>query len=431
MTRQHLVPPRGGYGARPLIVMAALFFIIGFVTWLNGPLITFVQVAFGLGPVGAFLVPMCFYLSYFFCAIPAMGLARRTGLRNGIMVALAVMAGGTLAFGECVGLRWYPGALAGLSVLGAGLTLLQVTVNPYVTLLGAAHHAARRIAIMGIANKVSGIIAPVVFSFLVMRDIGGVASHLAMAGTPQARASVLAAFAHAVVGPYRAMAVILLLVAVGLRHAGLPDIHLDDRPAPRSSHGPAFALRMGARAWAGVGVVFMYVGAEVMAGDGIGLYGGQAGLSLGQVRFLTSLTLAAMLCGYVIGTVMVPAVFGQRTYLALSAIMGMVLCLAAVLAQGMGSVLCVALFGLANAMMMPILFPLVLGLAGPWRSQATTLLVMAFSGGGVMPQVFALLIPHVGVKAAFMGLIMLSYTCILLYALMLWRRGVPGGETVA
>lgn len=330
-----------------------------------------------------------------------------------------------------MGLRWYPGALAGLSVLGAGLTLLQVTVNPYVTLLGAAHHAARRIAIMGIANKVSGIIAPVVFSFLVMRDIGGVASHLAMAGTPQARASVLAAFAHAVVGPYRAMAVILLLVAVGLRHAGLPDIHLDDRPAPRSSHGPAFALRMGARAWAGVGVVFMYVGAEVMAGDGIGLYGGQAGLSLGQVRFLTSLTLAAMLCGYVIGTVMVPAVFGQRTYLALSAIMGMVLCLAAVLAQGMGSVLCVALFGLANAMMMPILFPLVLGLAGPWRSQATTLLVMAFSGGGVMPQVFALLIPHVGVKAAFMGLIMLSYTCILLYALMLWRRGVPGGETVA
>lgn len=100
-----------GYGARPLIVMAALFFIIGFVTWLNGPLITFVQVAFGLGPVGAFLVPMCFYLSYFFCAIPAMGLARRTGLRNGIMVALAVMAGGTLAFGNvwaCAGTpaRW-------------------------------------------------------------------------------------------------------------------------------------------------------------------------------------------------------------------------------------------------------------------------------------------------------------------------------------
>lgn len=412
---------------RPLAVMAGLFFIIGFVTWLNGPLITFVQVAFGLGPVGAFLVPLCFYLSYFFCALPAMALARRTGLLHGIVAALVIMAGGTLGFGECVGRRWYPGALAGLSVLGAGLTLLQVTVNPYVTLLGAAQHAARRIAIMGIANKVSGIIAPVVFSIWVMRDIGGVASRLAMAGSPQARAPVLAAFAHAVVGPYRIMALILLLVAVGLRRAGLPDLRLSGAPAAQSSGTALLPVHMGARAWAGVGVVFVYVGAEVMAGDGIGLYAGHLGLSLGQVRFLTALTLAAMLCGYVIGTVVVPVVFSQMGYLALSAILGMGLCLAAVLTQGMGSVLCVALFGLANAMMMPILFPLVLRLAGRWQAQATAVLVMAFAGGGVMPQVFAALIPCVGVKAAFMGLMMLSYAAVLLYVLAL-QRGTVGPE---
>ncbi|MFT9375633.1 glucose/galactose MFS transporter [Komagataeibacter saccharivorans] len=413
---------------RPLVIMAGLFFIIGFVTWLNGPLITFVQVAFGLGPVGAFLVPMCFYLSYLFCAAPAMGLARRIGLRNGIAMALGGMAAGTLVFGECVGRRWYPGALGGLSILGAGLTLLQVTVNPYVALLGTAGQAARRIAIMGIANKVSGIIAPVLFSILVMRDIGGVADRLHDAGSAQARETVLAVFAHAVVVPYRCMAVVLLVVAFGLRHVGLPDIRLRDAAAASLPRREGPAPRMGALAWAGIVVVFVYVGVEVLAGDGVGLYGSHVGLSLGQTRFLTSVTLGAMLCGYLLGTVLVPAMCSQLAYLALSAVLGMVLCLGVAFLHGVWSVACVTLLGLANAMMMPILFPLVLHLAGHRQSQATMLLVMAFCGGGVMPQVFALLIGIVGLKPAFAGLVMGSYGVVLLYALLLLRR-VRGGTS--
>ncbi|SAY48040.1 MFS transporter [Komagataeibacter rhaeticus] len=404
---------QGTYGRRPLMVMGGLFFVIGFVTWLNGPLITFVQVAFGLGPVGAFLVPLCFYLSYLVCAFPAMAVARWTGLRGGISLALAIMAGGTLLFGECVGRLWYPGALGGLSVLGAGLTLLQVTVNPYVTLLGAPGRAAGRIAIMGIANKVSGIIAPVVFSLLVMPDIGGVVARLAAAVDGGQRAGVLAAFARAVVVPYRGLALVLLLAAVGLRHAGLPALCL---PAPRM---PAAMRRMPVRAWVGVGIVFVYVGVEVMAGDGIGLYGRGMGLSLGSVRFLTSLTLGAMLAGYGVGTLVVPARCGVARYLAGSAALGIVLCLVAACLQGAGSVACIALLGLANAMMMPIVFPLVLHAAGDRQDRAAALLVMAFSGGAVMPQVFALLIGPVGMQVAFIGLMTGSYLLIGLYALVL------------
>ncbi|AHI24798.1 glucose/galactose transporter [Komagataeibacter xylinus E25] len=406
------------HGMRPLAVMAGLFFIIGFVTWLNGPLITFVQVAFGLGPVGAFLVPMCFYLSYLACAFPAMGLARRMGLRDGIVLALAVMAAGTAVFGECVGQRWYPGALAGLSMLGAGLTLLQVTVNPYVTMLGPPQGAARRIAAMGIANKVSGIIAPIIFSILVMHDIGGVMAHLANAVGGVQREAVLAAFAHAVVAPYRGMAGILLLAALGLRHAGLPDIRLVDTGSPAPHSG-----RMPARAWVGIVVVFIYVGVEVMAGDAIGVYGRGMGISLGQARFLTSLTLGAMLAGYAAGTVMVPVLCGAVRYLLLSAILGMALCLAAAMAPGVGSVLCVALLGLANAMMMPILFPLVLQAAGNGQHRATALLVMAFSGGAFMPQMFAGLIPVIGMKPAFVGIMLSAYGLIGAYALWMGRAG--------
>ncbi|MBV1830444.1 glucose/galactose MFS transporter [Komagataeibacter sp. AV436] len=404
------------YGARPLLVMAGLFFIIGFVTWLNGPLITFVQVAFGLGPVGAFLVPMCFYLAYFFCAFPATALARRLGLYCGIRLALGVMAAGTLGFGECVGRQWYPGALAGLSVLGAGLTLLQVAVNPYVTLLGPAAQAARRIAWMGIANKLSGIIAPVVFSILVMPDIGGVVARLAQAGPARQHAAMLTGFAHAVVLPYRSMAAALLLVALALRHAGLPDLRLTCRDvAPPTG-------RMPARAWVGIGVVFVYVGVEVMAGDGIGLYARGMGLAVEQTRFLTAFTLAAMLGGYGLGSMMVPAVVRPAPYLALSAAMGVGLCVAAIMAHGMSSVLCVALLGLANAMMMPILFPLVLHGAGAWRARVNALLVMAFCGGAVMPQCFALLQGAWGMKAAFMGLVVPGYGVIGLFALGAWRR---------
>ncbi|GCE88408.1 sugar permease [Komagataeibacter diospyri] len=406
------------HGMRPLAVMAGLFFIIGFVTWLNGPLITFVQVAFGLGPVGAFLVPMCFYLSYLVCAFPAMGLARRMGLRDGIVLALVIMAAGTSVFGECVGGRWYPGALAGLSVLGAGLTLLQVTVNPYVTMLGPPQGAARRIATMGIANKVSGIIAPIIFSVLVMYDIGDVMTHLANAGDREQREAVLATFAHAVVMPYRCLAVVLLLVALGLCHAGLPDIRLvdTDDTMPRSG-------RMPVRAWVGIAVVFIYVGVEVMAGDAIGVYGRGMGISLGQARFLTSLTLGAMLAGYAAGTVMVPALCGAVRYLLSSTVLGMVLCFAATMMPGVGSVLCVALLGLANAMMMPILFPLVLQVAGNGQYLATALLVMAFSGGAFMPQLFAGLIPVVGMKPSFMGIMLLAYGIIGGYALWMERAG--------
>lgn len=408
------------HGMRPLAVMAGLFFIIGFVTWLNGPLITFVQVAFGLGPVGAFLVPMCFYLSYLVCAFPAMGLARRMGLRDGIMLALAIMAAGTATFGECVGRRWYAGALAGLSVLGAGLTLLQVTVNPYVAVLGPPQGAARRIAVMGIANKVSGIIAPIIFSFLVMRDIGGVMAHLANAVDGVQREAVLATFTHAVVAPYRCMAAVLLLAALGLRHAGLPDIRLAGNAGTVPHSG-----RMPVRAWMGIVVVFIYVGVEVMAGDAIGVYGRGMGISLGQARFLTSLTLGAMLAGYAAGTVLVPVLCTAVRYLLLSALLGVVLCLAAAMAPGVGSVLCVALLGLANAMMMPILFPLVLQAAGGGQYRATALLVMAFSGGAFMPQLFAGLIPVIGMKSAFVGIMLPAYGMIGGYGLWMGRAGRP------
>ncbi|MFS3133762.1 glucose/galactose MFS transporter [Gluconacetobacter sacchari] len=388
--------------------MATLFFSIGFVTWLNGPLIIFVQVAFDLDDVSAFLVPVCFYLAYLIFPLPATMLTRRVGLRRGLWIALVVMAVGTALFGECVNARWYVGALGGLTVIGAGLSLLQITINPYVSLLGGHDRAAQRIAIMGVANKFAGIVAPALFAVIVMPNVGGVAAEIGRTPPGPAREAMLAGFTHAVHAPYAAMAGLLLLLAVLTARARLPDISVGTAIGAGGKAGkakPGWLLT-------GAFAMFLYVGVEVMAGDAIGLYGRSFGLSLDVTKYLTALTLAAMMAGYLAGMVLVPRVVAQERYMLLSCVAGVVLCLAAMVAPGIVPVFCVALLGFANAMILPALFPVVLREGGPDQARITSFLVMAFSGGAVLPQVFVHLIPMLGTTPSFMVLAVPSYLFI-------------------
>ncbi|MBB2205214.1 glucose/galactose MFS transporter [Gluconacetobacter takamatsuzukensis] len=407
--------------------MATLFFSIGFVTWLNGPLITFVQVAFELDDVTSFLVPVCFYLAYFIFPLPATVLTRRIGLRRGLSLALVVMAAGTALFGECVNARWYVGALSGLTVIGAGLSLLQITINPYVSLLGGHDRAAQRIAIMGIANKFAGIVAPALFAVIVMPNVGGVAADIARTPPGPAREATLAAFTHAVHAPYSAMAGLLLLLAIFTARARLPEIAIETAAPAGGARGaaqPGWLLT-------GAFAMFLYVGVEVMAGDAIGLYGRSFGLSLDVTKYLTALTLAAMMAGYLAGMVLVPRVVDQERYMLLSCVGGILLCLVAMVAPGMVPVFCVALLGFANAMILPALFPVVLAEGGPDGGRITAFLVMAYSGGAVLPQVFVHLIPLLGTTPAFMVLAIPAYIFIGGWILALRAGGGAGTRRAA
>lgn len=209
---------------QPMIAIAVLFFIFGFVTWLNGPLITFVKLAFDLDDVNAFLVPMAFYLSYFFLALPASAVLHATGMKAGMALGLFVMAAGAFVFGEYTTLRQYPGALTGLFVIGAGLSLLQTASNPYVSIVGPIESAARRIAFMGLANKFAGFLAPIVFGAFVMRGLDDFAAKVQAAPAPQVREALLNAFAAQVHTPYMAMAGLLGLLGVWIILSRLPDL---------------------------------------------------------------------------------------------------------------------------------------------------------------------------------------------------------------
>src|SRR5579859_869654 len=198
----------------PMMIIGVLFFIMGFFTWLNGPLISFVKVAFTLDDINAFLVPFAFYLSYFVLALPAGAVLKRTGMKKGMVLGLFIMAIGAAVFGEFVRIRIYPGALTGLFVIGAGLSLLQTASNPYISILGPIESAAQRIAVMGICNKVAGALAPLAFGALVMAGIDSFLDKVSGLGAGSARDALLNEFAARVFWPYIALAGMLVVLAI-------------------------------------------------------------------------------------------------------------------------------------------------------------------------------------------------------------------------
>jgi FHS family L-fucose permease-like MFS transporter len=405
-----------------VLTIGLLFFIFGFVTWLNGPLITFVKLAFDLDDVNAFLVPMAFYLSYFFLALPASWILKRTGMKKGMSMGLFVMAAGALAFGQFATMRIYPGALTGLFVIGAGLSLLQTAVNPYISILGPIESAAQRIAVMGICNKAAGILAPLVIGALVLRGIGDLADKVAQAdeATKQALLNEFAAKIHL---PYLAMAALLALLAVWVLRSSLPEINAGEANAERTAVRGDSILRF-PHLWLGVLCLFVYVGVEVMAGDAIGTYGQGFHIPLDQTKYFTAGTLTAMLAGYVIGLLTIPKMISQERFLAGSAVLGVLLSLGAFVTTGYMSVAFVAALGLANAMMWPAIFPLAIRGLGRFTEFGSALLIMGIAGGAVIPQIFAHLKGHYDFQAVFCAVMVPCYLYIFYYAV----RGYSAGR---
>ena len=411
--------------ATSIAIIGALFFIIGFFTWINGPLITFVKLAFDLDDVNAFLVLMVFYLSYFFLALPAAWLLKLTGMKKGLALSLFVMAAGAAMFGEFSTQRWYPGALSGLFVIGGGLALLQTAVNPYISILGPIESAARRIALMGICNKVAGILAPLLIGTLVLHGIGDLATQVGAADAV-AKQQLLTDFAAKIHTPYMVMAGILVLLSVAVLFSPLPELKSSEANAERAGGGAVGkrSVFQFPHLWLGVLCLFVYVGVEVLAGDAIGTYGNGFGLPLDQTKIFTSYTLAAMLLGYVMGLLLIPRFISQERYLSVSAVLGVVFALGAYLTHGYVSVGFIAALGFANAMMWPAIFPLAIRSLGRFTEIGSAMLIMGIAGGAILPRLFVVLKQYYDFQAVFALLVVPCYLYILYYALRGHRAGM-------
>ncbi len=410
-----------------IAIIGLLFFTFGFVTWLNGPLIGFAKLAFDVSESMAFLIPSAFYLSYFFLALPSSLILKKTGMKKGMALGLFVMAIGAVVFGQFTTQRFYPGAVTGIFVIGAGLAILQTAANPYISILGPIEGAAQRIAVMGICNKLAGMLAPLVIGALVLHGMGDLASQVASADEPTKQA-LLNEFASRIHDPYMIMAGLLALVAVGVLFSPLPEIRPEEANAEAPSSAGATSrtsLFQYPHLWLGAACLFLYVGVEVMAGDAIGIYGESLGLPLDHTKLFTSLTLFGMLAGYLVGLVAIPRFISQERYLAVSAVLGIVFTVAAFLTKGYVSVGFVAALGFANAMMWPAIFPLAIRGLGRFTERGSAIMIMGIAGGAVIPQLFAHFKQSHDFQWVFLVLMVPCYLYIWYFARAGHRAGLP------
>lgn len=414
---QHALPeqPAADRHGKKIVIIGAFFFIFGFVTWINGTLIPYLKIACELEEWQAYLVTFAFYISYTIMALPSSRLLQRTGMVKGMSVGLMVMALGCLVFVPAALTRMYLLFLLGLFLAGTGLTILQTAVNPYITLLGPARSAARRISIMGICNKVAGILAPLVVGGIILKNSDGLIQELQQL-SPAARTLRLDKLAHAVIVPYLILTVILVLVAIAIRYAHLPEINPPEEETGGTTKPIPIPPAIRRQFILGFSAIFCCVGAEVLAGDTIGNYGLYHGLGLDTAKSLTSYTLAGMMIGYLAGVVAIPKYISQQKAFYFSTWLALAITLFIIFAPGTASIGCLALLGIANALLWPAIWPQALkGLEGRLLNQGSAILIMGIAGGALLPLAYGWLAQHFNNQQAYWILVPI-YLFLLFYS---------------
>ena len=379
----------------PFLIIAGMFFIFGFVTWINGALIPFMKTMCDLTDAESFLVVSASYISFVVMAIPASMLLKKIGYKRGMSLGLILMGLGALVFIPAASSRTYALFLTGIFIQGAGMTIIQTASNPYITILGPIESAARRISIMGICNKIAGALGSIIFGVLLLSGIKEINEKL---GTLKgdARDAILDQMADSVVGPYIIMAIALGVLGVLINFAPLPDLNLGETKDGEegstdsdlaSSKTSVFQFP---HLLLGVLALFMYVGVEVAAGDTIIAYGISMDLE-GATRF-TSFTLGFMVVTYLLGALLIPRVISQKTALVGSAILGVIFTICITMTEGFTSVIFVALLGVANALVWPAIWPLAIDRLGKYTKDGAALLIMAIAGGAVISPLYGVFV---------------------------------------
>ncbi len=375
----------------PIVIIAGLFFIFGFVTWINGALIPYMKTINELTDAQSYLVASASYISFVVMALPASYVIGKIGYKKSMSLGLIVMGLGALVFIPAANARTYWLFLTGIFIQGAGMTLLQTASNPYITILGPIESGAKRIAIMGIANKVAGGLGSIIFGTILLTGIGDVKEKLKVL-SGQEKADLLDATASEVIMPYIIMAIVLFVLGLLIRKASLPNVEAESISDENSTQTKKTSIFQFPHLLLGVLALFVYVGVEVIAGDTIIAYGISLGISPEEATYFTSYTLLAMVFTYALGVILIPKYMSQAFALKASAILGIIFSFCIVFTSGFTSVLFVAALGIANALVWPAVWPLALDGLGKFTKTASALLIMAISGGAVLPPLYGAIV---------------------------------------
>jgi len=402
-----------------IAVLGLLFFMLGFITWLNGTLIQFLKLVCQLkGDVQPFFVTTAWYMAALVFAAPSSFILKKIGYKKGMALGWLIMAIGSAIFIPAANTRTFGLFLIALFTQGVGFTLVQTGVNPYISIVGPIESAAKRMSIMGICNKVAGVLSPFVLSILLLKNATKLEAGIEAAVDPVQKGLLLNQLSQKIIIPYIVLTVILVVLAILVYLSSLPEIKQQEEET-NADHTAKTSVFQFPHLLLGVLCLFLYVGAEVMAGDAIGAYGKALGLPLDETKYFTSFTLGSMLAGYIIGILTIPKYLSQQAALKYSSILGIVLSLLVFVTNGHTSILFIALMGLANALMWPAIWPLALKNLGRFTEIAAALLIMGIAGGAVLPLLYGYLkgAPfHLSNQLSFLICMLPAYLYILYYA---------------
>ncbi|HWK07960.1 MAG TPA: sugar MFS transporter [Puia sp.] len=406
-----------------LAIIGLLFFVFGFITWVNAILIPYFKIACELTGFQSYLVTFAFYISYLVISMPAGYLLRRIGFKKGMMVGLWVMALGAFVFIQAAMTRTYGGFLLGLFAIGSGLAVLQTAANPYLIVLGPRERAAQRISVMGVFNKGAGMLAPLLFAAVILRPTDGeLFKSLPLMGVAEKKVA-LDALIRRVIVPYATVGVLLLALGWMIRYSGLPEIQTEqeDEAVATANAGKTNLfhfphLILGALA------IFLHVGTQVLAIDTIIGYAGSMNIRLPEAKVFPSYTLLATIAGYIIGIITIPRYISQARAFLVCTVLGIVLSLLIVLSRGtivFGghtadiSLWFLVLLGFANSLIWAGIWPLALDGLGRFTKSGASIMVMGLCGNAILPLVYGWLADHFNLRQAYW--ILLPCYCYLFF----------------
>lgn len=413
----------------PMAIIGVLFFLFGFITWLNGALIPFLQIVCDLTEPQALFIAFAFYIAYVVMALPMSWVLDKTGYKNGMALGLGTIALGCLLFIPAAFSQTFAVFLIAQFIVGTGLTILQTASNPYIVKIGPSETAAVRISIMGLLNKFAGFLAPILFTALVLSDFSNVNAQYIETLSATDKQLKIEALANALVMPYVYMTIVLVVLGILLKLSSLPELDLSQSTDEECTEKSVWAYP---QLILGVVTLFLYVGVEVIAGDTIGLFGSQLGVA--NATSLTSYTMAFMVIGYLCGLLVIPRFISQSQALAGSATLGIFVSICVVYADSQStsisqilwvwagipelpnSVTLIAILGFANAMVWPAVWPLALEGLNKLTARGSALLIMGISGGAILPVCYGYFAEHFSSQSAY-WMMLPCYGFILFYAL--------------
>jgi glucose/galactose transporter len=346
-------------------------------------------------------------------ALPSSWVLKKIGFKKGIVLGLVIMALGTLLFIPAAMTRTYGVFLIGLFFMGTGQALLQTAANPYVTILGPLESAGQRNSLMGIFNKLAGILSQRILGPILLLNADAIMSSLETMSADD-KIAALNTMVLRVINPYIIITILLLAMAIIMWIVALPAVHEEESNAEEEGRSHTSIWQF-PNLILGVFALFCAEGTESITSYYIIPYGQSMGFTTAASQIFVDYIIYAMLAGYFFGIVLIPKYISQSKALAGCAFLGICFSLGAIFTGGLTSVLCIIAMGFCNALNWPCIWPLALGGVGRFTKTAAAFLIMAIAGDAIFPVLYAQLNVLFGPKAG-VYLIMMLYTVILFYA---------------